>query len=70
MRVMRNMAEDKFIIRTKRIYGEYQVVSCRMPTELIRKLDNVSSKTGRTRNELIQKCVEYALEKLEIVEDQ
>ncbi len=63
------MAEDKFIVRTKRTYGEHQVVSCRMPMELIRKLDEVSNKTGRTRNDLIQKCVEYALEKLEIVEE-
>lgn len=63
------MAEDKFVVRTKKVYGEHQVVSCRMPVELIRKLDGVSSKTGRTRNELIQKCVEYALEKLEIVEE-
>lgn len=40
-----------------------------MPTELVRKLDNVSNKTGHTRNELIQRCVEYALDKLEIVEE-
>ncbi len=63
------MADDKFIVRTKKTYGEHQVVSCRMPMELIRKLDEVSNKTGRTRNDLIQKCVEYALEKLEIVEE-
>jgi len=63
------MAEDRFIIQKKKSYGEHQVVSCRMPTELIRRLDDVSNKTGRTRNELIQRCVEYALDKLEIVEE-
>lgn len=63
------MPDDKFVIRPKRNYGEHQVVSCRMPVELIRKLDDISSKTGRTRNELILKCVEFALDKLEIVEE-
>lgn len=63
------MAEDRFIVPKKRTYGEHLVVSCRMPTELIRRLDDVSNKTGRTRNELIQRCVEYALDKLEIVEE-
>ena len=60
---------DKFIVRTKKTYGENTVVSCRMPVELVDKLDKLGGKTGRTRNELILKCVEFALDKLEIVED-
>lgn len=60
---------DKFIVRAKRVYGENTVVSCRMPVELVDKLDKIGGKTGRTRNELILKCVEFALDKLEIVEE-
>lgn len=60
---------DKFIVRTKKTYGENTVVSCRMPVELVDKLDKLGGKTGRTRNELILKCVDFALDKLEIVED-
>lgn len=64
------MAEqDKFIVRTKRSYGESTVVSCRMPIEMVAELDKIGNKTGRTRNELILKCVEFALDKLEIVEE-
>lgn len=64
------MAEnDKFILRPKRVYGENTVVSCRMPVEMVDKLDKIGAKTGRTRNELILKCVEFALDKLEIVEE-
>lgn len=63
------MPDDKFVIRPKKTYGEHQVVSCRMPVELIRKLDDISAKTGRTRNELILRSVEYALDKLEIVDE-
>lgn len=60
---------DKFIVRTKKTYGKNTVVSCRMPVELVDKLDKIGTKTGRTRNELILKCVEFALDKLEIVEE-
>lgn len=60
---------DKFIVRSKKVYGENTVVSCRMPVELVDKLDKIGGKTGRTRNELILKCVEFALDKLEIVEE-
>ncbi len=60
---------DKFVIRAKKTYGENTVVSCRMPLELVDRLDKIGNKTGRTRNELILRCVEFALERLEIAED-
>lgn len=60
---------DKFIIRTRKQYGENTVVSCRMPVEMVERLDKIGGKTGRTRNELILRCVEFALDKLEIVDD-
>ena len=64
------MAEnDKFILRPKKVYGENTVVSCRMPVVLVERLDKIGGNTGRTRNELILKCVEFALDKLEIVEE-
>ncbi len=59
---------SRFIVHTKKTYGENTVVSCRMPVELVKQLDDIANKTGRTRNELIFRCVEYALDKLEIVE--
>lgn len=61
--------EDKFIVRAKKNYGESTVVSCRMPNEVLKKLDDVSARTGRTRNELILKCVEFALDKLQIIDE-
>ena len=44
-------------------------MSCRMPNEVLKQLDRVAARTGRTRNELILKCVEFALDKLEIVDE-
>ena len=60
--------KDRFVIRARKNYGENTVVSCRMPVELVQRLDSIGGKTGRTRNELILRCVEYALERLEIEE--
>lgn len=60
--------QEKFIVRSKKIYGENTVVSCRMPLELVKKLDDISNRTGRARNELILRCVEFALDKLEIID--
>lgn len=66
-----NMGDsEKFIVRSKKVYGENTVVSCRMPMELVKRLDDISNKTGRARNELILRCVEFALDKLEIVDDE
>lgn len=32
---------DRFVIRTRKQYGENTVVSCRMPVELVKKLDDI-----------------------------
>lgn len=60
------MAEKKLVIASKKFRGESSVVSVRLPNELIRHLDTIAEDTGRTRNELIQTCLEYALNNLEI----
>ena len=62
------MENDKFIVRSKKTYGETSVVSARLPMAVIKELDKVSNRTGRTRNELILMCIEYALNRLEIEE--
>lgn len=62
------MQNDKFIVKSKKTYGETNVVSARLPMDVIKKLDNISNKTGRTRNELILMCIEYALDRIEIEE--
>ena len=60
------LENDKFIVKTKKAYGETNVVSARLPIEIIRQLDKISTETGRTRNELILLCIEYALDRIEI----
>ena len=62
------MENEKFIVKIKKNYGESSVVSARLPVEIVKKLDNTANNTGRTRNELILMCIEFALAKLEVEE--
>lgn len=60
------MADKKLIISSRKFRGNSSVVSLRLPEELIQSLDEIAEKTGRTRNEIIQKFIEFSLENLEI----
>lgn len=62
------MEKEKFVVKVKKNYGETSVVSARPPMEIVKKLDHAANNTGRTRNELILLCIEYALTKLEVEE--
>ncbi|HBT64024.1 MAG TPA: CopG family transcriptional regulator, partial [Ruminococcaceae bacterium] len=50
-------------------YGKSTVVSARLPDDLLKELDTVCTKTGRSRNELITMCIEYSLKRIKIVDD-
>ena len=56
--------EKKLIVYSKKYKGESSVVSARIPVELIRKIDDVAEKSGRTRNEILLMCLEFAIENL------
>ncbi|MCH5180478.1 MAG: hypothetical protein J1F32_04650 [Erysipelotrichales bacterium] len=58
--------EKKLEIQAKKYRGESSVVSARMPIELVKVLDNVAEQTGRTRNEIMIMCLEFALNNIVI----
>ena len=58
--------DEKLIIPQKKYTEETSVVSARLPNDLIRDLNEVTQKTGHNRNELIQICLEFALQRIEI----
>ena len=60
------MEELKFLLSPKRYKEETQVFSIRIPKDMLRDVDAVAQKTGRTRNEIITKSIEFTLEHLEI----
>ena len=53
--------EDKFIVpRRKPAVGKSTVVSVRLPNTTLARLEQIAGQTGRTRNELVQMCIDYA----------
>ena len=62
------MPDKKLIITSKKYRGDSMVVSARLTTQLVKELDKIAEKTGRTRNEIIQICLEYAVDNLTIEE--
>lgn len=62
------MEDAKLVIVPKRYKAETQVFSIRIPKDMLRDVDAVAQKTGRTRNEIITKSIEFTLEHLEIAD--
>lgn len=62
------MSDDKLVIRPKRIKGDdgYKTFSIRVREDLVEKIDEISAKTGRSRNELIGIFLEYAADRCTI----
>ncbi len=65
------MEEDNLIVKPKRPKGEdgYKVFSIRIKEETVIKIDKISMQTGRSRNELIGKFLDYALERCKVEEE-
>ena len=62
---MAEAKSGKLVIKEKRYRGTTGVVSARIPSQMIANLDRVVAKTGYNRNELIQICLEYAMDHME-----
>ncbi len=60
--------KDKLIIKKKNLKGEdgYKTFSVRIKQETVDKLDKLSTETNRSRNELVNILLEYAIENSEV----
>lgn len=61
--------EDKLMIYKKdKLKGEdgFKVFSVRMREEMVAMLDSISANTNRSRNEIINILLDYAIERCEI----
>ena len=63
------MPDKKLVISSKKFRGDSSVVSVRLPNDMIEKLDAIAVQTGRTRNEIIQKCLTYSIENIEVTDN-
>lgn len=68
-RGVKTMPDKKLVISSKKFRGDSSVVSVRLPNDMIEKLDAIAEQTGRTRNEIIQKCLAYSIENIEVTEN-
>lgn len=57
-----NKTPEELVIRPKRAKGEdgYKTFSIRIKEELVERINDISSRTGHSRNELIGIFLEYA----------
>ncbi len=62
------MEKNKLIINKKTLRGDdgYKVFSVRLKNETVAKLDQMAEQTNRSRNELINLLLGYAIENCEI----
>ena len=63
------MPDKKLVISSKKFRGDSSVVSVRLPNDMIGKLDAIAEQTGRTRNEIIQKCLAFSIENIEVTDN-
>ena len=57
------MENKKLVIRPKKVRGEdgFKTFSIRIREDIVTRIDEISSETNRSRNELIGTFLEYAL---------
>lgn len=65
-----NINKKKLVIKENKYKGDSAVVSARIPSDLIDKLDEIAERTGKKRNEIILLCLEFAVDNLVIKEEE
>ncbi len=60
--------KEKLVIPKKTLKGEdgYKVFSVRLKDETVQRLDKLSENSNRSRNELINTLLDYALDNCEV----
>ena len=64
------MDEERLVISPKHAKGEdgFKTFSIRIRENLVEKINDISAQTGYSRNELIGKFLEYAVERCVVAE--
>ena len=60
------MDNIQLIIPQKKYKGETSIVSMRIPKDMLKDIDAAAKAVGRTRNEIMQMSLEFALNHMEI----
>ncbi len=60
------MKDQILKIQERKFRGDTEVVSARLPKELVQELTYIASETGRSRNEIVEICLSFAVNRVEI----
>lgn len=60
------MDNIRLVIPPKKYIGETSIVSMRIPKDMLKDIDTAAKAAGRTRNEILQMSLEFALNHMEI----
>ena len=64
------MEDKKLILSAKRFKSDTTtIISARVSTELVKKIENLAKRTNRNRNEMVQILLAYAVENTIVEED-
>lgn len=60
------MDNIRLVIPPKKYTGETSIVSMRIPKDMLKDIDTAAKAAGRTRNEILQMSLEFALNHMSI----
>jgi predicted transcriptional regulator len=60
------MEKPELRITPKKYTDSSTVISARFPKDLVKAIDSIATVTGRTRNEILQMCLEFSLQHMKI----
>lgn len=60
------MDNIRLVIPPKKYTGETSIVSMRISKDMLKDIDTAAKAAGRTRNEILQMSLEFALNHMEI----
>ena len=60
------MDNIRLVIPPKKYTGETSIVSMRIPKDMLKDIDTAAKAAGRTRNEILQMILEFALNHMSI----
>lgn len=60
------MNDEMLTIKERKFQSDTEVVSARLPSELVKELNFVAKETGRSRNEIIELCLTFAVNRIKI----
>lgn len=60
------MSDEVLRISERKYQGDTEVVSARLPGELVKELNFIAKETGRSRNEIIEMCLTFAVNRVKI----